>query len=73
VNQLNLRFSREFVLNDRWRFTPNVDFFNLTNSQTTIAELTQWTSPNGGTYLKPALAINPFVTRLACALLSSAM
>lgn len=63
VNQLNLRFSREFVFNDRWRFTPNVDFFNLTNSQTTIAEVTQWTSPNGGTYLKPALAINPFVTR----------
>lgn len=63
VNQLNLRFSREFVFNDRWRFTPNVDFFNLTNSQTTIAEVTQWTSPNGGAYLKPALAINPFVTR----------
>ena len=63
VNQLNLRFSREFVFNDRWRFTPNVDFFNLTNSQTTIAEVTQWTLPTGGTYLKPALAINPFVTR----------
>jgi hypothetical protein len=63
VNQMNLRFSREFVFNDRWRLTPNVDFFNLTNSQTTIAEVTQWTSPNGGTYLKPALAINPFVTR----------
>jgi Carboxypeptidase regulatory-like domain len=63
VNQLNLRFSREFVFNDRWRFTPNVDFFNLTNSQTTIAEVTQWTSPTGGAYLKPALAINPFVTR----------
>ena len=63
VNQLNLRFSREFVFNDRWRFTPNVDFFNLTNSQTTISEVTQWTPPNGGIYLKPSLAINPFVTR----------
>lgn len=63
VNQLNLRFSREFAFGDRWRLTPNVDFFNLTNSQTTIAEVTQWTPPNGGTFLKPALAINPFVTR----------
>jgi carboxypeptidase family protein len=63
VNQLNLRFSREFVLNDRWHLTPTVDFFNLTNSQTTISEVTQFTPPNGGIYLKPSLAINPFVTR----------
>jgi hypothetical protein len=63
VNQLNLRFSREFVFRDRWHLTPTVDFFNLTNSQTTIAEVTQYTPPGGGFYLKPALAINPFVTR----------
>jgi len=63
VNQLNLRFSREFVFQDRWRLMPVVDFFNLTNSQTTIAEVTQYTPPSGGSYLKPALAINPFVTR----------
>jgi carboxypeptidase family protein/TonB-dependent receptor-like protein len=63
VNQLNLRFSREFVFNDRWHVLPTVDFFNLTNAQTTIAEVTQWTPPNGGSYLRPALAINPFVTR----------
>ena len=63
VNLLNLRFSRDFVINDRWKVQPAVDFFNLTNAQTTIAEVTQWTGPNGGTYLKPALAINPFVTR----------
>jgi hypothetical protein len=63
VNQLNLRFSREFVFNERWHLTPTVDFFNLTNSQTTIAEVTQYTPPSGGIYLKPALAINPFVTR----------
>jgi hypothetical protein len=42
---------------------PTVDFFNLTNSQTIISEVTQFTPPNGGTYLKPSLAINPFVTR----------
>jgi len=63
VNQLNLRFSREFVFQDRWRLMPVVDFFNLTNSQTTIAQVTQYTPPSGGSYLKPALAINPFVTR----------
>jgi len=63
VNQLNLRFSREFVLNDRWHLTPTVDFFNLTNSQTTISEVSQWSPPTGGSYLLPSLAINPFVTR----------
>jgi Carboxypeptidase regulatory-like domain/TonB dependent receptor len=63
VNQLNLRFSREFVFKDHWRLTPTVDFFNLTNSQTVIAEVTQYTAPSGGAYLEPALAINPFVTR----------
>ena len=66
VNQLNLRLSREFVFNERWRLIPSVDFFNLTNSQTVISEVTQFTlgAPNGGSYLKPSLAINPFVTRL---------
>lgn len=63
VNQLNLRFSREFVFSDHWRLIPTVDFFNLTNSQTVIAEVTQFTPPNGGSYLRPALAINPYVTR----------
>ena len=63
VNQLNLRLSRQFTFGDRWRLTPTVDFFNVTNSQTVIAEVTQSTPPGGGFYLKPALAINPFVTR----------
>src|SRR6266566_1026199 len=63
VNLLNLRIARDFVINDRWKVQPAVDFFNLTNAQTTIAEVTQWTPPNGGIYLKPSLAINPFVTR----------
>jgi hypothetical protein len=63
VNQLNLRFSREFVLDDRWHLTPTIDFFNVTNSQTTISEVSQFTPPTGGSYLRPSLAINPFVTR----------
>jgi hypothetical protein len=63
VNQLNLRLSRELAFNDRWRFTPTVDFFNVTNSQTVIAEVAQYTPPGGGFYLRPSLAINPFVTR----------
>jgi hypothetical protein len=63
VNQLNLRLSREFVFGDRWHLIPTVDFFNATNSQTVIAEVTQFTAPSGGSFLRPALAINPFVTR----------
>lgn len=35
----------------------------MSHSQTTIAEVTQFTAPTGGAYLKPALAVNPFVTR----------
>ena len=63
VNQLNLRLSREFAFGDKWHLTPSFDFFNLTNSQAVIAEVTQYTSPGGGSYLKPSLAVNPFVTR----------
>ncbi len=63
VNQLNVRLSREFVFSERWRVLPTVDFFNITNAQTTIAEVTQYTAPTGGFYLRPSLAINPFVTR----------
>ena len=61
VNQLNLRLSREFVFNERWRLIPSVDFFNLTNSQTVISEVTQFTigAPNGGSYLKPSLRHQP--------------
>ncbi|HYL87040.1 MAG TPA: hypothetical protein VE263_22645, partial [Candidatus Angelobacter sp.] len=63
VNQLNLRLSREFTFGDRYRLTPTVDFFNVSNSQTVISEVTQYTAPGGGSYLRPSLAINPFVTR----------
>ena len=59
VNMLNLRLSREFVMNERWHVIPTVDFFNVTNAQTTVAEVTTF----GSNYLKPSLAINPFVTR----------
>lgn len=59
VNMLNLRLSREFVMKDRWHVVPTVDFFNVTNAQTTVAEVTTF----GSNYLKPSLAINPFVTR----------
>jgi hypothetical protein len=63
VNQLNLRLSREFTFNDRWHLIPTVDFFNVTNAQTIVSEFTQFSPPDGGAYLKPSLAINPFVTR----------
>ena len=59
VNMLNLRLSREFVLRDRYRLIPTVDFFNVTNAQTVIGEVTTF----GGSYLYPYSTINPFVTR----------
>src|SRR5258708_28323179 len=63
VTLLTLRFSREVVINAPLHLTPTIDFFNVNNSQTTISEVTQFTPPTGGSYLRPSLAINPFVTR----------
>src|SRR6266436_4011460 len=64
VNMLNFRISREFVLNDRWHVIPAVDFFNLTNAQTTVGENNFFDpTPANNTYLKPFLTIDPFVTR----------
>ena len=59
VNMLNLRVSREMVLNDRWHIIPTVDFFNVTNAQTVIGEVTTF----GSSYLFPFSTINPFVMR----------
>ena len=59
VNMLNLRLSREFVLRERWHLTPAADFFNVTNAQTAIGEVSNF----GSSYLFPFSAINPFVTR----------
>jgi hypothetical protein len=51
--------SRDFVFNERWRLIPTVDFFNVTNAQTVIGEVTSF----GSSYLYPYSTINPFVTR----------
>src|SRR6266850_443835 len=59
VNMLNLRLSREVVLGERWHIIPTVDFFNVTNAQTVIGEVTTF----GSSYLFPFSTINPFVTR----------
>ncbi len=59
VNMLNLRISRDFVLNDRWHLIPNVDFFNVANAQTVIGQVGTF----GSSYLFPYSTINPFVTR----------
>jgi hypothetical protein len=59
VNMLNLRLSREVVFNERWHLIPTVDFFNVTNAQTVIGEVTTI----GSSYLFPFSTINPFVTR----------
>jgi hypothetical protein len=64
VNMLNLRLSREFVLNDRWHIIPTVDFFNVANSQTVVGENNFLDPiPANNSYLKPFLTIDPFVTR----------
>ncbi len=64
VNMLNVRLSREFVLNDRWHMTPLIDFFNLTSAQTTVGENNFFDAdPANNSYLKPFLTIDPFVTR----------
>ncbi len=59
VNMLNLRLSREFAIREKWRLIPTVDFFNVTNAQTIIGEVTTF----GSSYLFPFSTINPFVTR----------
>ncbi len=59
VNLLNLRFSREFVVSDRWHLQPLVDLFNLTNGQTVVSEV-QTVGPN---YKFPTNTINPFLAR----------
>ena len=59
VNLLNLRISREFVINDRWHIQPLVDLFNLTNSQTVVSRVQQF----GPNYQFPSNTINPFLAR----------
>ena len=59
VNMLNLRLSLEFAIREKWRLIPTVDFFNATNAQTVIGEVTA----AGSSYLYPYSTINPFVTR----------
>jgi hypothetical protein len=59
VNLLNLRLARDFTFNERWHLIPTVDFFNVTNAQTVIGEVTTF----GPNYKFPFNTINPFVTR----------
>jgi hypothetical protein len=60
VNMLNLRLSRDFTISEKWHLIPTVDFFNVTNAQTVIGEVSTF-DPS---YLFPFSTINPFVTRL---------
>jgi hypothetical protein len=66
VNLLNLRLSREFVINDRWHVEPLIDLFNLTNGQTIVSEvqtLAYGTSLAQQNYKEPSNTINPFLAR----------
>jgi len=59
VNLLNVRFSREFIISDRWHVQPLVDLFNLTNGQTVVSEVNTF----GPNYKFPTNTINPFLAR----------
>ena len=59
VNLLNVRFAREFVVRDRLRIEPLVDFFNLTNAQTVVSRVQTF----GANYQFPTNTINPFLAR----------
>ena len=59
VNLLNLRLTREFVMNERWHIQPIVDFFNVTNAQTVVSQV-QTFGPN---FKFPTNTINPFLAR----------
>jgi hypothetical protein len=47
------------VFSEHYHLIPTVDFFNVTNAQTVVGEVTTI----GGSYLFPFNTINPFVTR----------
>jgi hypothetical protein len=59
VNLLNLRLARDFTFSDRYHLIPTVDFFNVTNAQTVVGEVTTF----GSNYKFPFNTLNPFVTR----------
>ena len=59
VNLLNLRFSREFAVRDRFRIQPLIDLFNVTNRQTIVSESTVL----GPSFRSPSNSVNPFLTR----------
>jgi hypothetical protein len=64
INLLNLRFSREFVISDRFRLQPLIDLFNVTNAQTVVAANTVVPFAPPGTYLRPSNTVNPFLARI---------
>jgi hypothetical protein len=67
VNLLNLRLSREFVINERWHVEPLIDLFNLTNGQTVVSEVQTLAYgiplDQQPSYKKPSNTINPFLAR----------
>lgn len=60
VNLLNLRIGRPFLFRDRWKVEPDIDLFNVTNSNTVSSLVTTY----GSSYLYPTNVLNPFVARL---------
>jgi outer membrane receptor protein involved in Fe transport len=60
VNLLDLRVGRPFTFRDRWKIEPDIDLFNVTNSNTVTSLVTTY----GSSYLYPTNVLNPFVARL---------
>ncbi|MGE0815068.1 MAG: carboxypeptidase regulatory-like domain-containing protein [Vicinamibacterales bacterium] len=63
VTMLDLRLSKRFRFGSR-SFTPQVDFFNITNADTTVSN----NAVVGGTYLRPADILSPRIIRVGFSL-----
>jgi hypothetical protein len=60
VDLLDMRISRTFTFKERLKVEPLVDFYNMTNAQTVVAQVTTI----GPAYLEPSNTINPFLARI---------
>ena len=63
VTMMDIRLSREFRFGTR-SFTPQVDFFNLTNADTT----TNLNNQVGTSYLFPSEILSPRIVRVGFSL-----
>jgi hypothetical protein len=65
VNETDIRISRPFKFGSSRRITPQVDFFNITNSASAVTI----TQAVGGSYLAPTQILAPRIIRVGFAIL----